>query len=159
MSRRTIGSIQHPLATIPTAGDATPGILETATQAEQETGTATDKIVTPGRQQFHPSAGKAWVKFDVAGTENAMHNVDSVTDTGTGDWTVNITTDFSSADYAVVSGWRDDADSSDNDRLTVVGSQAAGSFQIRMRNTNVSNPALSDPGAADDIHAVAFGDQ
>ena len=130
-----------------------------ATQAEQETGTAADRIVTPAVQQFHPSAAKAWVKFDVAGTINASQNVSSVTDTGTGDWTVNLTTAFSSVDYAVVLGWRDDADSSDTDRITVIGAQAVGSFQIRMRNTNSSTPSLSDPGAADDMHAVAFGDQ
>ena len=39
---------------LPTANDTTAGVLETATLAEQETGTATDKIVTSCRQNFPP---------------------------------------------------------------------------------------------------------
>jgi hypothetical protein len=34
-----------------------------ATQAEQETAAATDVAVSPGRQHYHPSAAKAWVRF------------------------------------------------------------------------------------------------
>ncbi len=127
-----------------------------ATQAEQEAGSVTDKIVTPGRQHFHPSAAKVWVKFDLAGTMNASHNVDSISDTGTGDWTVNITTDFSSVNYAAVPGWRDD--SGGLLELNVkISAQAAGTFQILMQDDGAS--ANTDPAAGDDIHAVAFGDQ
>ena len=79
-----------------------------ASQAQQETGSATTVYVTPGRQHFHPSAPKAWVQFDgTAGSISpaASYNVSSITDNGTGDYTVNFTTSFSSANYcAVVSG-------------------------------------------------------
>lgn len=72
-----------------------------ATQAEQETGSSTTVYVSPGRQQYHASAVKAWVRFNDAGTIAASYNVSSVTDNGTGDFTVNFTTAFSSANYAI----------------------------------------------------------
>jgi hypothetical protein len=84
---------------------ATLGIVVStaATQAEQETGSSTTVSVTPGRQQYHPSAAKAWVKFDGTGTPaiSASYNVTSLTDNGTGDYTVNLTNAMSSKDYAV----------------------------------------------------------
>lgn len=42
-----------------------------------------------------------WVKHDATSIVVSF-NVASVTDTGTGDWTVNISTDHSTANYAVV---------------------------------------------------------
>lgn len=126
-----------------------------ATQAEQETGTSTTVFVTPGRQQFHQSAVKVSVKFDIAATANASFNVDSVTDTGTGDWLVNITTDFSSVDYAITHGQRDDAANGTLDHLSA-GAQSAGSFQIIH---NDAAGTLTDAAAADDMHAMAAGDQ
>lgn len=74
-----------------------------ATQAEQEAGSSTSVYTSPGRQQYHPSAVKAWVNFDgTAGTisPRASYNVSSITDNGTGDYTMNLTTSFSSANYS-----------------------------------------------------------
>lgn len=71
-----------------------------ATQAEQETGTDTTKSVTPGRQQFHPSAAKFWAHVRVtAGTPaiGGSYNVTSITDAGTGNLIVTIATDFSAS--------------------------------------------------------------
>lgn len=75
-----------------------------ATQAEQEAGSTTAAAVTPGRQQFHPSAAKAWALFNTVTTTTnlASYNVASLTDNGTGDTTVNFTTAFSSANFAAV---------------------------------------------------------
>ena len=70
-----------------------------ATQAQQETGTATNVAVSSGRQHSHQSAAKGWVKFDLDGALNASYNVASVTDTGTGDWTVNWATDCLATGY------------------------------------------------------------
>lgn len=73
-----------------------------ASQADQETATSTTTFVSPGRQQFHPSAAKAWVAFTsitstaVIGT--ASYNITSLTDNGSGDTTVVFGTDFSGAD-------------------------------------------------------------
>ena len=73
-----------------------------ATQSDQETATSTTAFVSPGRQQYHPSAAKAWVAWGVTSTIDISYNVSSITDNGTGDWTVNFTTAFSSADYVAV---------------------------------------------------------
>jgi hypothetical protein len=126
------------------------GFAQAASQAEQETATATDRLVTPGRQHFHPSASKCWLKCDHNGTVNASYNVTSITDGANGVVTVTIATDLSSANYAVVATTGSAAVSPyvRNDE------QAAGQFIIRAHNTN--------SGAAQDstlgYYAVAFGD-
>lgn len=81
-----------------------------ATQAEMETGSATNRSVTPGVQQHHKSAAKAWVVFNGTGAVaiTSAYNVGSITDNGTGDYTVNFSTAFSSTSYVgVVSGGSD----------------------------------------------------
>ena len=70
-----------------------------ALQAEMETGVAVDAMVTPGRQQFHPSAVKGWVNCGIAADINASYNVTSIVDDGTGFVSVNWATDFSSINY------------------------------------------------------------
>lgn len=81
----------------PPAGSA----LSAATQAEQEAGSSTTAYTTPGRQQYHPSAAKAWVRFNGTGTlaVNSSYNVDSVSDGGTGIYTINFGTDFADTEY------------------------------------------------------------
>lgn len=83
----------------PSSGDIT---NLAASQAQQETGAALTVAVTPGRQQYHPSAAKGWVQADFAGAATSSYNVTSVTDTGVGDVMVNWGTDFSSVTYCVV---------------------------------------------------------
>lgn len=79
-----------------------------ATQAQQETGTSNVVFVTPGRQHFHPSAVKGWVKANINGTVDGSYNVTSVTDNGTGDITVNWATDFGDTNYVVVNALKVD---------------------------------------------------
>lgn len=73
-----------------------------ATQAELEAASITTAYSSPGRQHYHPSAAKAWVSFNGTGTVaiRASYNVSSITDNGTGDYTINFTTAFSSSNYA-----------------------------------------------------------
>jgi hypothetical protein len=76
-----------------------------AAQSDQETGSSTTLAVTPGRQQFHPSAAKAWVSFTGAtGAVVSSYNIASVSRGSAGVYTVNFTTAFSSASYVVVAG-------------------------------------------------------
>jgi len=78
------------------------GSTTAASQAEMEAATSTTVFVTPGRAQYHPGAAKAWVTF--VGSSAAIlasSNVTSITRNGTGDYTVNFTTAFSSANYAL----------------------------------------------------------
>jgi len=83
----------------PAASDTVAGVLEIATQTEIETGTDVARAVSPGRQQYHPSAAKWWADWDNAGNVAVGYNVSSVTDHGTGDWTVNFSTAFSSSSH------------------------------------------------------------
>lgn len=52
-----------------------------------------------------PNAAKAWVRFNGQGTVaiDADYNVSSITDIGTGQYTVNFTTAFLDANYTIVS--------------------------------------------------------
>lgn len=73
-----------------------------AVQSDQETATDVTVYVTPGRQQYHPSAPKAWVTFNGFSplTITASFNISSVTRTSTGDYTINFATAFSNSNYA-----------------------------------------------------------
>lgn len=87
-----------------------------ATQAEAEAGTANNKLMTPERTaQTIPAklnatgsaplyACRAWVNFNGTGTVaiRASGNVSSITDNGTGDYTVNFTTAMPDANYSAV---------------------------------------------------------
>jgi len=76
------------------------GGLTAATQANQETGASLLVSVTPGRQQFHPSAAKCWALSNATlSGVSASYNLTSVTDGGTGIITFNIDVDFSSATW------------------------------------------------------------
>jgi len=76
--------------------------LAVASQAEMEAGTSNTVIVTPGVQEFHQSACKGWVRFNGTGTVaiDASYNVTSITDNGTGSYTINWATNFSSANHS-----------------------------------------------------------
>jgi hypothetical protein len=79
--------------------------LAAATQSELETATSTTVATTPGRQQYHPSAAKAWVSFTGStGAVLSSYNVSSVSRTSTGQYTVNFTTAMSGTNYCVVAG-------------------------------------------------------
>lgn len=75
-----------------------------AAKADMEAASSTALAVTPGRQQFHPSAIKAYARLDYsAGVPSVTlgFNVSSVTDVGTGIARPNFTVAFSSASYAI----------------------------------------------------------
>lgn len=83
-----------------------------ATQAQMETATDTTAPVTPGRAQYHPGVAKAWASFNGTGTPAMIvsHNMDStITDNGVGDYSFTITTDFSTGNYVLVGGGREQA--------------------------------------------------
>lgn len=127
-----------------------------AVQADMEAQTA-NKVVTADVLLHSPAAAKAWVCFTVpagAPTIQTSFNVTSITDNGTGDFTVNFTTAFSSANYAIVGMARRVATDSN---LHVGGdansAAAAGAFRI---GTLTSAPAAEDP---ERCMVVAFGDR
>ena len=130
-----------------------------ATQAEMEAATNTVAFVSPRALKWSPFAAKAWVKWGVTTTIDASAGVSSITDNGSGDWTVNWSTAFSSANYAAVCSREQYTTSPDGISTYYVvsgirsGGQAAGSLRIVCFTTSgtVRDPAKN--------HVIAFGDQ
>jgi len=131
------------------ATDSAVGMIRTATQSDQETGTSTVVAVAPGTQQFHPSASKVWGKANTSGSMSASYNMTSVTDSGTGLLGVSIATDFSSVNYSAVTN----PSVNSQPGITAITDQSAGSMNLA--TWSVSNN-LADPTA---WHWSAFGDQ
>lgn len=131
-----------------------------ATQAQMETGTAVDVVVSPGRQQFHQGHPKMWAKFGVTGNLLDSYNVASVADDGTGLATVTIATDFSSADWMCqVSTERASTAltvANASDQAIRSAAQAAGTVTVEAWNHDAATPALADPTA---WHVIGLGDQ
>lgn len=80
-----------------------------ASKPEAEAGTNDDQIMTPLRTADSIAANqavRAWVNFDGTGTPTirASQNVTSLTDNGTGDYSVNFVTPFSDTNYTMHSG-------------------------------------------------------
>jgi hypothetical protein len=77
-----------------------------ATQAEMEAETAVAHFVPPDLVKNSPGVAKAWIQIPANGviTPAAANsfNVASVTDTGTGDRTIVIATDFDNTTYAAI---------------------------------------------------------
>jgi hypothetical protein len=67
-------------------------------------------------------SAKAWVNFNGTGTVaiRASYNVTSITDNGTGDYTVNFTNAFADANYSLVGSSRSSV------RLTIFSPQHSG---------------------------------
>lgn len=123
--------------------------LSAATQAEMESASSNTVAATPGRVQHHPGVVKAWVNFNGTGTVSirASYNVSSITDNGVGNYTVNLSTAMSSANYCV--GTNNSGGSGDG----IVDTLSTGSFKVY---------AMTTAGALQDvaeIHAWALGDQ
>lgn len=137
-------------ADLPAASTSTQGAVQLADQTAQEAST-TGRAVTSDVQKFHPSASKAWAKWGVTTTIDASFGVSSITDNGTGDWTVNWSTAFSSANYAVCSNIEVGAGSLFASEIL---SQATGSVRINVYN--IFSGFIADPTKN---HVIAFGDQ
>lgn len=128
-----------------------------ASQAEMEAASSNTVMATPGRVKFAPSAAKAWVNFTGTGTVtiNASNNVTSITDNGTGDYTVNFTIAFSSANYCAVYGGQ------------YVSANSIALINTKVATTptasaiNLSTVAATDGTIADvtTVHAAFYGDQ
>jgi hypothetical protein len=109
-----------------------------ASQAEAQAGSNNAKLMTPLRvtenvtSRFNVTgsaplyAPRAWVNFNGTGTVaiRASGNVSSITDNGTGDYTINFTTAMPDADYCAVFG-------------TQTNTNTRGGLQLGENQTNV----------------------
>ena len=144
--------------TVATAGTG----LTAASQAQQEAGSSTTVGTTPGRQQYHPSACKGWINFNGSGTiaTRTSYNVTSITDNGTGDWTVTWDTDFSTADYSPGGMGGDTGTNHSANGLANVSLQCGASFSMTAGAVRI-NSQYQNGTAIDLTHVFiqAFGDQ
>jgi hypothetical protein len=150
-------------ATAPEWATAASGFTA-ASQAEQEAASSTTVGVTPGRQQFHPSAAKCWAYVTYAAgvpTLASSYNITSVTDSGVGHLTITIATDFSSSSWSPSVSY---AGGLIGGQLQVTspgeiqyGSIAAGSIAIGIHEP--STGSAGDPVDANSISFQGYGDQ
>jgi hypothetical protein len=77
-------------------------------------------------------AARAWVNFNGTSTVaiRASGNVSSITDNGTGDYTVNFTTAMADANYAVAGAGEHGSLSTNDMRVIVVQTRASGNVRI-----------------------------
>lgn len=122
-----------------------------ATQANQETATSTTTVVSPGRQQYHPSAAKAYVSFlGASGAIGVSYNVTSVTRVGTGVYNINFTNAFSSASYVACA-------TIDGTSVLIVQMDSSNSTASLLRiNVYTTAGVATDPPA---VQVICFGDQ
>lgn len=124
-----------------------------ASQVEAEAGTATDKLMTPERTKqaidnqvpalFNATgsapiyACRAWVVFNGRGTVSilASGNVSSITDNGTGDYTVNFTTALPDTNYAVAGNALTNTAGAVQALWTIAGSGTAGATTLTLKST------------------------
>lgn len=122
-----------------------------AAQSDQETATSVVLPVTPGRQHFHPSAAKFFVKFDTsAAILGTAYNVSGIVRNSSGNYTVSFATSFSSANY-VASG---NAAATSGEKIVVCDSQGTGSIVIKVLNGS-GNPTETNVTS---IMVTGFGD-
>lgn len=128
------------------------GTVEAATTAEGDTGTSTSRFppVSVVRSMIDTHAPdspvQAWVSFSGTGTVtvNGSMNVSSVTDDGTGRYTVNFANALSDANYAaVVSSARVDTDASGGGNVGFTRAHSKTASQVEITTTN-STGGLAD---------------
>ena len=98
---------------------------------------------------------KVWCRFNSAGTVSESYNTTSITDSGTGDWTVVVATDFASTTWVPIASCGHKAGV--GYFMCNIIAIAAGTCNI---NTAIwTNGAKADPDTIDAITFVGFGAQ
>ena len=160
------GSVGTP--SITTSGDTNTGIFFSAADTIDfaEGGTATGQFDSSGNFKFNSGFGsvataygcRAWVNFNGTGTVaiRGSGNVTSITDNGTGDYTVNFTTAMPDTNYSV-SAWN-------NNPMGTLGSGTSlrcGGMQYEVsrttsafRNVTFAYVGSTNTGTAEDINAI-----
>lgn len=133
--------------------------LSAASQSDQETGTSTTVYVSPGTQQYHPSALKAGVRFTSVTTTavTSSYNVGSLTDNGTGDTTITFTTNFSNGNYVYVTSVKSFDDNPGNNQYFLFGKNATAptSSALRVLCMKYANSAAD----VEQQNVIMVGDQ
>ena len=106
--------------------------------------------------QIEQGRAKAWINFNGTGTIaiRDSYNISSITDNGTGNYTVTIDNDMANANYAVVTGGNRDNNNSNCVPLVKVGATpVVGSFLLFGGDSNFTFHDYNF------VFASVFGDQ
>jgi hypothetical protein len=147
MSTLSTTNLKNPSASgnnivLGTDGSSTLGTAKITTLADSAgSNTSTPAEIASGR-------AKAWVNFNGTGTVaiRASYNVSSITDNGTGDYTVNFTSALADANYSAVAGGN-----CTGATFTVAQPNTNGSFAYVAPTTSACRFLFSNNTAAKDI--------
>lgn len=131
-------------------------LLLSGTQDEIEAETS-GKGMDGANAKYHPAMPKAWVNFNGTGTVaiRASYNVSSITDNGTGNYTVNLTNALSSANYCVNVSASQSTTSASTGAAAKVDNLATGSFRIQTSGDGTTSSTLVDNAQ---VMATVWGD-
>lgn len=131
------------------------GVVELGTAAEVTTGTSTTLVPSIASLIGHEGIVKAWAKFAMDGTFSDAFNVSSVTDTGTGQATINFTTNFATGNYAAHVTPQDGA----NGITAMIDTQTVSTCLVEFRDASATLTLnnLIDPSGGG--HFIAIGDR
>jgi hypothetical protein len=117
-------------------------------------GTEVMRITNGGNLQFNSGYGsvataygcRAWVNFNGTGTVaiRASGNVTSITDNGTGEYTVNLTTALTDANYSVVGSCGTGAAGNDDFNLTTNYNAAPTTSAVRIGSQRANSGVATD---------------
>jgi len=141
-------------AAVANATETVAGVVELATDAEVKAETATggtgaSLVATPANMIEHNGVCKAWVNFNGVGTVaiRDSYNVSSITDNGTGEYTINYSVTFANNDYAISGACALADDGVTTNAALFAISRAVGAMQntsTRIRTSNSSNGGALD---------------
>jgi hypothetical protein len=141
-------------------GTAVAGGATVASQATMETATNITEMVTPGRTQYHPGVAKAWLVYNGATDSTlASHNIASVTKNGTGDYSIALTTAFSSANYAVVFGGLVWTNANQSAIASIYNGTTPTSSGFRVECNGVGGSVIQTRADVSRLCIAIFGDQ
>ena len=114
-------------------------------------------------EQINQGRAKAWVNFDGTsgsiGTGRDNFNVGSITDNGTGDYTVTFSTAMPSANYAAFAHTsRNPVSASTGDRLACIDMSLSSASAVRCICTNSDAAANSSLVDCEFVAVAIFGD-
>ena len=99
----------------------------------------------------------AWAVFTIAGAIHSSANVASVTDNGTGDWTVNWAVQFGATTYAVAGCTRDQTTGSIGTVLGILETTAGETVSKSSVRVITGNSLGGRRDPSDGIYIVAIG--
>lgn len=127
-----------------------------ATTSDEATGTSTGAYTSPGRQQSHLSAAKAWAEIQTTGAIAAGYNVAASTGVATGTVTVNFSTAFSSVNFCVVATHEFTGSNTAATTLNTTIDSTPGGSSVVVKTVRLSDFANSNPNY---WHVICFGAQ